>query len=521
MANLSAMRSRLVTLLGVLLLSLAALPAAGLPSLTDTALTDTALTDTALTDAVGATGAAAVRPPGAGGFASENITYHATLAADSSGIGARYHVMPDGEARFYVSGAQGLSIYNVDNPAVPVLLGRFEIPNFENEDVSVSADGRTVLMSEFTLDAYYYVFTVSDPILPSGQVLITLEGEILLEGAHIVDCIDDACDWSYGSDGDIYDLSDKSNPTLVGDWKDVVDAQNGGAGRPGGGHNVEIIGDYDLDGDGDLERVLTTDTTPITMLDVTNPEIPRLITQSLPSEHSENGTQYQHNNKVHDFASYVPRDAASPLERDADGRPTNLRTGEILLGNGETNFTVTCGSGSGPLASWSIAGWDEQEQFEVLEVFRPESGTYDGDGNAAVNALGCSGHWFDTRSPTATEIASGVAAEGDIMVAAAWYEHGTRVFRVHGATGQIEQIAYYQPVLGSASAAHWVVDGERTFIYTVDYIRGGDILSFDGGSTETIPSYEDRAFSWTVASEAMVDVAEQARWLCRLAVAQD
>lgn len=504
------MRSRLVTLLSVLALCLAAVPASGLglsASGVDTAALDT--------------GAAVVRPPGAGGFTSDNIEYLSTLAADASGIGARYHVMPDGERRFYVSGAQGLTIYNVDNPAVPVILGRFEIPNFENEDVSVSADGKTVLMSEFTLDAYYYVFTVSDPILPTGQVLITLEGEILLEGAHIVDCIDDACDWSYGSDGDIYDLSDKSNPTLAGDWKDAIDAQNGEQGRPGGGHNVEVIGDYDLDGDGTLERVLTTDTTPIVMLDVTDPLNPMYLTQSLREEHGENGTQYQHNNKVHDFASYVPRDEETPLERDSEGNPINLRTGEILVGNGETNFTVTCGSGSGPLASWSIAGWDEGEQFEVLDVFRPESGSYDGDGNAAVNALGCSGHWFDTRSPTATEIAAGTAAEGDIMVAAGWYEHGTRVFRIDGATGEIAQLAYFQPVIGSASAAHWVVDGERTFIYTVDYIRGGDVLRFDGGDAEAVPSFEDRAMSWTVASAAMTDIAEQARWLCQLAVPRD
>ena len=500
------MRTLLAALVALLALAAGVLPATALPSLDATSDTATDV-GALLTDAA----------PGPGGFSSDNMDYLGTLAADASGIGARVHVMPDGERRFYVSGAQGLTIYNVDNPAFPVVLGRFEIPNFENEDVSVSADGRTVLMSEFTVDAYYYVFTVSDPVVATGQVLITLEGQILLEGAHIVDCIDDACDWVYGSDGDIYDMTDKSDPQLVGDWKDVVAAQIGS--RPGGGHNVEVIGDRDLDGDGDLERVLTTDTTPIVMLDVTDPQVPQVISQSNKADHGDYGTQYQHNNKVLDFEAYVPRDTTTdPVVLDADGLPTNLAPGEIMLGNGETNFTGTCGSGSGPLASWSIADWEDGTQFEAIEVFRPESGTYDGDGNAAANALGCSGHWFDTRQPTATEIASGIAAEGDIMVAAGWYEHGTRVFHVDGRTGHISQLAFFQPVTGSASAAHWVVDGERTFIYTVDYVRGGDVLRFDGSTTEAIPSHEDRALSWTLASDLATELSAEARYLCYLAI---
>ncbi len=500
------MRTFLVTVVSLLALAAGMLPATALDL-------GSAADDAVLADAA----------PGPAGFSSDNIDYIGTLATDSSGIGARVHEMPDGEMRFYVSGAQGLSIYNIDNPAFPVLIGRFEIPNFENEDVSVSADGKTVLMSEFTVNGYYYVFTVSDPVLATGQVVITLSGQMVLKGAHIVDCIDDACDYSYGSDGDIYDLTDKTAPKQMAiNWKTLVDEQNGEeAGRPADGHNVEVIGDYDLNDDGSLQRILTTDTTPIVMLDVTDPTAPVFITQSVREDHGSFGTQYQHNNKVQGFEDYESRDlTADPVVGDADGKPTNLTTGEILIGNGETNFTGTCGSGSGPLASWSIAGWDSGEQFEAIEVFRPESGTYDGDGNAAVNALGCSGHWFDTRYPTATEIEAGTANEGDIMVAAGWYEHGTRVFKVDGATGAIDQIAFFQPVAGSASAAHWVVDGERTYIYTVDYVRGGDIMRFDGGSAEEIPSFEDRAFSWTLASQAMTDLAAEARYLCYLAVSE-
>ena len=154
--------------------------------------------------------------PGVGGFMSSNISYVGTLLSDSSGVGARVHVMPDGERRFYVSGAQGLSIYNIDNPALPVLIGAVRDPELRErgrQRLRRRQDRPDERVHRST--RYYYVFHASDPIGPLGQVTITMGDAPPLSAAHIVDCIDDACDYFYGSDGHIYDARQVQRRELV------------------------------------------------------------------------------------------------------------------------------------------------------------------------------------------------------------------------------------------------------------------------------------------------------------------
>ena len=91
--------------------------------------------------------------PGAGGFMSTNISYVATLLNESPGVSAR--VVPVGDqTRLYVSSAKGLSVYDVTDPGLPLLLGTLDTHNWENEDIAVSADGKTILMSDFEGVAY-------------------------------------------------------------------------------------------------------------------------------------------------------------------------------------------------------------------------------------------------------------------------------------------------------------------------------------------------------------------------------
>src|SRR5688572_5004209 len=110
--------------------------------------------------------------PGAGYFTSPNIDYIGTIRNDAPGVGARVLTV-NGQKRLYMSSVQGLSIYDVDDPAQPLLLGHLEIPHWENEDVTVSRDGRTVLMSEFT-GTYMHVVQVQD--LPNGLLLPVIVG---------------------------------------------------------------------------------------------------------------------------------------------------------------------------------------------------------------------------------------------------------------------------------------------------------------------------------------------------------
>jgi len=81
-----------------------------------------------------------------GGFMSANVTWVATIPLDAPGIGGRVLTV-GGQRRFYVSGAKGLTIYDVSVPWLPVVLGELPLPHFENESLAVSDDGSTVVIT--------------------------------------------------------------------------------------------------------------------------------------------------------------------------------------------------------------------------------------------------------------------------------------------------------------------------------------------------------------------------------------
>ena len=415
--------------------------------------------------------------PGPGGFMSPNISYVATIPLESPGVSARV-IHLGAQTRLYVSSAKGLAVYDVTNPALPLLLGRLDTHNWENEDVAVSADGKTVLMSDFEGVAYLIVISVTD--LPGGAVALTPVGVSAPGGNHTIECVDDACNYAYGSSGNIYDLTDKTHPFVAAHWSDVTGV---------GGHHVNR----------DATGLMWTDTTPIYALNPSpDPLHPTIVAKSDKSNMSHNKTAYQHNN-IRPFADlYQPR--LTP-EDEAD---PNLRPGELLLSEGETNFKTKCDSGSGPFATYSLKDFDTSgTPFALTDVFRPIQGDYQ-DGNPAINELGCSGHWFSVRPSSTPQ---------SIITANGWYEHGTRVFGVDGTTGKITQLGFFQPVVGSASAAYWVDDD---YIYVVDYERGIDILKFD----DTVPPPSAAQFrkSWLAKLYAWDPIAAHERYLCHLAV---
>jgi hypothetical protein len=50
-------------------------------------------------------------------------------------IGARFR-----DKYMYVSGTEGLEIYDISKPELPVLTGALPLPHFENEDVDLGGD---------------------------------------------------------------------------------------------------------------------------------------------------------------------------------------------------------------------------------------------------------------------------------------------------------------------------------------------------------------------------------------------
>ena len=409
--------------------------------------------------------------PATPGVASDNLTYLGTIPLDAPGVGARL-VTVDGQRRLYVSGVPGVSIYDVTAPDAPVLLGHLALPNWENEDVSVSADGDWTIVTEFNGILYVHIVDTRNPRVP------LLASTLVLETAgHTSECLDPGCDWVYGSEGQILDLRDKGNPVVLPEtWTELLDLRSG--------HAINI----------DAAGLATIDTTPLTLADLSDPMHPRVLAQAAEDEQEERATAYQHNTLRPDADRWRSR------AKKQDQKDPSLRPGELILGNGETNFTGTCNDGSGPFATWSARDWDKGAPLHVLDVFRPVSGTYD-DGNPAINALGCSGHWFSTQT----------TADGDQLVAAAWYEHGTRLLRVDGQTGEIDQLGFFQPVVGSASAAHWIDDQH---IYVIDYERGIDILRYD--PTGAVPTTAQVDASWLAKAGAISPLAEAERQICTL-----
>ena len=119
-----------------------------------------------------------------------------------------------------------------------------------------------------------------------------------------------------------------------------------------------------------------------------------------------------------------------------------------------------------------------------------------------MTALGCSGHWFTQKDST----------DGKILVAAAWYEHGTRFLSVDPRTGAITQVGYFQPQRGSTSQAYWIPGTDVA--WSIDYHSGIDILRFNQ-SPALRPTAAAIESNWLSKLHALDPFSEALRRLCR------
>lgn len=404
-------------------------------------------------------------------YKSANVTHVGTIPLEGVGVSMETRTVGD-QVRAFVSGAGGLSIYDATKPEAPELLGHLPFYNWENEDIAVSKDGKTAFLSEFQGTLYLHAVDVSNPALP------VITDSLVPGGAHTVVCADDPCNYLYGSEGQTYDVRDRS------DIKELPDAQSWGTlvGIPRGGHNLHQ----------DEAGLWITDTSPLVVFEQVGGD-PLKIRKITTGKISKN-TNYQHNNIRPNADQYKSRSAG-------DGTSTGpLKPGELLLGNGESNFTRTCQASAGAFSTWSMRGFDKGAPLQQLEVLRPVSGDF-ADGDPAVNAMGCSGHWFTEKD----------AKDGSLLVTAAWYEHGTRFLKIDPATGKIRQVGHFQPVRGATSEAFWMPGSN--VVWAIDYHSGIDILTFDESAPTPTTAQTDA--SWMVKKGVQDVFAVAARELCR------
>ena len=370
---------------------------------------------------------------------SSNVEYVATIPLDSPGVGG--DVVRVGEqVRFYVTGAKGISIYDVTDPALPVPLGFGLFHHAQNEDVEVSADGsRVVIAADGSIlvpvapeNVGIHVFDTSDPlnIVRIGTVA---------DGSHTAECADDTCEWIWASDGQIWDATDLAGQGLVqaGYWNRLPDGTLITGTNTRGGHAVER----------DATGLMIVDNTTRVVFDVTgafvagsSPAAPAVLATGQPKG-PDGGLQ--HNNVRPNAEQWVPRPDDDGTVA-GDGSP--MRPGELLLGNSESNLNPSCPADAGGLTTWDMRNFERDGRLVQLSAFRPVNGTY-ADGNPALNALGCSGHWF---------------TYDDGVIAAGWYEHGGRFVGVDEATGELTDLGFFQPLVAESSAAHWVATSTST-----------------------------------------------------------
>jgi len=319
---------------------------------------------------------------------------------------------------FYISSLRSISIYDVTNPEDPQLMSVTPVPSqWENEDLATN--GKILVYSQ----------TGNVPLVGVGQNQLHIYdvtdkaapvklATLAGAGQHTMTCIAD-CTYLYGSSGNIIDLRNPAAPAIVGNWASK-------AGVPSA-HDVREV----------APGIVSVSNSQGSILDTTDPLNPVKLSTIV-------GTKPP--GLIHSTA----------WANEAEDR--------IMLMANETNLTGRCGTSNGATSTWDMSDWRSGD-YTMLDKMQAKNG-FLFDGNAPANVGGCSAHWVEA-SPSFEN--GGIFAQG-------YYDHGARFFYANGA-GKITDVGFYQQPYGWTSAAYWVTD---RIVYAVDYIRGFDILRWNG-----------------------------------------
>ena len=235
-------------------------------------------------------------------------------------------------------------------------------------------------------------------------------------GQHTMTCIND-CRYLYGSSGSIIDMANPAAPVSVGNWATKAGTTSG--------HDVREVAPG---------LVAVSNGGQAAILDVTDPVNPKRLSIAAGS-----GSKPGHSTWWNG-------------------------TDRFLLGAQETNLNPRCTTSIGATTTWDMRNF-RSGTYTRLDEWRATSGILF-DGSPPANILGCSSHWLEA-APSFSN--GGIFGQG-------YYEHGSRFFYVNGA-GKLRQVGYFVPFGGSTSAVHWATD---RIVYAIDYLRGFDILRWNG-----------------------------------------
>ena len=389
-------------------------------------------------------------PVAPGSFMSPNVEWLGAIP-DAAGISAKFITNRKGIAEWmYMSTTKGLTIYDVSNPALPLLTGVLPLPHFENEDIDGNANIAIISTSPggqiFIIDT----FVKSRPILK--HVLQADDGD-----AHVSACVDDCERYLYSTEGSalkVVDLLAKPEPKITYvDWvKSIgpvheVDQDDQGivwmTGSNGGG--------------GFAVHPLKTGSAKIkAKTSKASPKNPVLITDMVV-----NGHNVGNDPEVNDFIQHNSKRPTKATYKQTKGKPRIARGGVLAVT--EEDYVPNC-EGQGQFHTFQASGSVETgTPLRLLDTWKMREGTMSPQsGDRAEGTVFCSAHWFTVR---------------DNIVAIGWYGGGTRLLDISNPR-DIRQVGYFVSADQETWAAYWV-PGPSGVVYSVDVERGLDILQVD------------------------------------------
>jgi hypothetical protein len=347
----------------------------------------------------------------------------------------------------YATGWDGLTAFDISDPASPVMTGFLPLPHFENEDVD--SDGKIALVSndreKNSKGGFLYVIDVSDPSSLKPLSVLSLNDLATDDRGpgHIANCVGGThgCNWAWLTGGRkiwVVDLRDPTDPKLVRGFDNPVSTGStdfGGKGKKyvGATHDVE----RDAQG-----RLWVTGSGGMAVYDAKNPAHPRMLAYTGKAGIDEKNNQFILHNSIH-----PPGDTL--LMTEENYTDTNTDDSEAVPGGCREQ---------GRFETWNVRNYSKGRTPTIVDKWTTEvSGAPYLSGNHAPVTVFCSSHWFTERN--------GIVADG-------WYEQGTRFLDTRN-PAKVRQVGYWLPPNAVTWAAYWASDD---IVYTADVGRGLDVL---------------------------------------------
>ena len=366
---------------------------------------------------------------------SPNVEYLGSIQQDV-GLTAGAKILGD---RMYVTSGKNLSIYDISEPAAPKALGGMTANiAWENEEVPTNGEVLAVASDFYSVGVPECVaalaatgcvqfFDVRDPANVKQVGTIPTAN-------HTVECALD-CQYFYGRAGTIIDargILEGTAPKVVGNWIDALAAQ--GVAQDSCHHIREL-----------RPGVLLTACQPFAVISINaedggSPTQPKVL-------YTGEAAKFVH-------SARWPREGSD----------------KFVLTGGEENFTGRCERNNSEFSVYSaeqvLAGASTQFEGPLAQVPPAGNGTYV-DGKPVAGALGCSVHWFQEHE---------TFRDGG-LVAISEYEDGVRFLQIEP-DGDITEQGYFLSLGSSSSSPKWA--GKDDILYSIDYLRGIDILRWKG-----------------------------------------